>query len=338
MEQKILFGIIVLLSIILIGGCVKETEGPKRENCIMGCLPTFEKEVVWAEPVPRNYTENIYLLYIATGMKSIVNSRPTRIMSLSKYEDKVVWIGNKKDDFWDPDWVMYIKDLSTGKETELTPIPAYAPSNLHSRLRFYKDKIVFIIQQGNRFPMYMYDLNTGIKTQLIASLVPETGYAIISSPCLDIYENKIVFKDHTGTPAIYLLDLDTKTKTKIAEGYVKGRTVGENCPSIYENKVVYGVWSEDLSTIKILLYNIDTKSTIEIAKLKKPLIMGELRGKLNLKIHEDKVRYTRSVYSMALDMPRTSSNCVLVDINTKKKTDITCEGGIKTSPAKVEST
>jgi len=149
----------------------------------------------------------------------------------SIFDNKIVW-----QDYRDGSFNIYLYDLNTKTETQITYDGAESPS-------IYGDKIAY---QSLGY-IFVYDLNTKTETQITS----EPGMNPI------IFENKIVYRRDYENPKIFVYDLNTKTETQIT---YEGRA--EN-PSIYDDKIIWVDDSDGYSNLYLynLINQIKTKIT-----------------------------------------------------------------------------
>lgn len=205
------------------------------------------------------------------------------------YGDKIVW-QDKRNGNWD----IYMYDLSTKKETQITNEP-------HNQIypAIYGDKIVWQDNRNGNADIYMYDLSTGQERQITTHPSSQEYPAIYGDKivyidfringypdifmydlstgqevpiCTDsadqlrpaIYENKIVWQDERNNPDthysdIYMYDLSTKKETQITTYRYYDVT-----PAIYGNKIVWWRYADPGGDSRIMIYDISTGQETEI--------------------------------------------------------------------------
>ena len=112
------------------------------------------------------------------------------------YGDRIVWLDNQDGD-------IYMYDLSTGKETQITNNPSS-----HGNPAIYGDRIVWEDYRNGNYDIYMKDLNTGLETQITNNPADQLFPSI--------YGDRIVWEDlRNGNRDIYMKDLSTGVETQI---------------------------------------------------------------------------------------------------------------------------
>lgn len=347
--------LIVLIAIILLVSFVfiflntpffQSLNVQKNENCLMGCMPTFEKKAIWAmgnwadqdtyeknadgKDIPRG-NDIITVKDLSTGKEQIVNSNPAPVKSLGMYENTVVWVDNRKSHLvgigWTENWTMYSKDIATGVETELMPSTA-------EKIAVYKEIIAF--REGK--DLYFYDQNAKIKALVATNIGPciaMDDYKIIysrilcepdnSKECqakasfeLDEY-NQFALKNDSAN--IYLYDLINKTTKKIDTVKYPSEAF---CPSINQNKIAYRNEND------IYLHDLSEDKTTKITNTD-PLYANQFVGKGYLRLIGDKLKYYQTnTISTGPDIYSDKSKCVQIDLrSSKQENNLTCSGGIR---------
>lgn len=308
--------IIGIISIIIIGlyalTYFQDIYSEGISKCVMRCSITYEKSVAWAESPDIGSLDNIYYINFSTGKKITVVSQVGHVMSISKYEDKVIWVDDRVSGSNYKGWTMYMKDLSTGEEKILL-------SSRADELKFYGDNIVFTTRHmidGDN--LYLYNLKTEDRTLLEGK--PKTF------ECLDLYEDKLIYVEapnsFSNPSGIYLYDLNKNTRIKIDTA----QETQTSCPRIYKDRIVY------IKNNRIYLYNITKGDTSELIELGEPITeYGQVHSSrvVYLRLHEDKVKYLRRVHAwVGPDNSQEFNTCYLIDIPSKGRLDITCNSGI----------
>jgi beta propeller repeat protein len=122
---------------------------------------------------------------------------------------------------YDPDFEIYVYDLST-KKTTFIPTGGCAQN-----LSIYGDKIVWTEHPRGDEGIYLYDLSTKKKTKITS---------FFDGDCAGIYANKLVYEDYNdnGQIAIYMYDLSTEKTTQITTN-----ASIQQAPKIYGNTIVW---------------------------------------------------------------------------------------------------
>ena len=210
--------------------------------------------------------------------------------------DRIVW-----QDWRNEKYNIYMYDLSTEKETQITTNKSYKwdPS-------IYGDRIVWTDSRNEKWGIYMYDLSTKKETQIPTN--NGADYEWPNDPT--IYDDKIVweyvFEEYSQ---IYMYDLSTSEETQISTG---GRAY---YPAIYDNRIV---WEDDRDgnyKYDIYMYDISAKKETQITtsgSAKNPAIYGN-----------------RIVYA---DDRSGNDDIYMYDLSTGKETQITSSPDNQRSP------
>lgn len=195
--------------------------------------------------VSDKYSEDSETITITLIIEEVIIEKTQITTSHSKYPDiygdKIVW-----QDLRNGNWDIYMYDLSTEEEIQITTDPGYQilPA-------IYEDKIVWQdFRNGDPVQylnpdIYMYDLSTEEKVQITSNPELQTRPAI--------YGDRIVWQDsRNGNWDIYMYDLSKEKEIQIS-----GNPGGDEYPSIYKDKIVwqgyggsngYDIFIYDLST------------------------------------------------------------------------------------------
>jgi beta propeller repeat protein len=149
------------------------------------------------------------------------------------YGDKIVWSDTRTNN-----WDIYMYDLSTSQETQITTSGAAQSPAISG------DRIVWYERRSD--DMYMYNLSTSTETQI-------TIRGLASNPA--IYGDRIVWRDFGN---IFMYNLSTSTETRIATSGLS------SIPAIYGDRIV---WQKDTrnGNDDIYMYNLSTATETQIA-------------------------------------------------------------------------
>jgi len=159
------------------------------------------------------------------------------------YDNKIVWQDKRNGN-----WNIYMYDLSTKKETQIT-------TNKFDQINpdIYGNKVVWQDERKGNWDIYMYDLSTKKETQITSSKSMQVDP--------EIYGNKIVWVDNEDGLNIHMYDLSTSKETQITHS---GK-VWEGTP-IYGNKIV---WQDKRNGFgDIYMYDLSTNQETQITTSK----------------------------------------------------------------------
>ncbi|MBI4743555.1 MAG: PD40 domain-containing protein, partial [Actinobacteria bacterium] len=159
--------------------------------------------------------------------------------------DKIVWQDNRNGK-----WNIYMKDLATGQESQVS---ASAATQQYPAIS--GNKIVWSQHKegtyGYTSNIYMKDLSSGQVKELSKSASSQQ-YPAISG-------NKVVWQDDRNrNDDIYFYDITTKTETKITSSLDHQRY-----PAISGNRIVWADWMN--SSIDVYMYDIPTSNKKRIS-------------------------------------------------------------------------
>ncbi len=216
------------------------------------------------------------------------------------YGDKIVWEDRNSD--WN--WNIYMYDISTKKETQITNSESYKRNPA-----IYGDRIVWEDYHNGRenWDIHMYDLTISKETQ-----IPTSNELWESAENPAIYGDKIVwacwFEDFSD---IYMYDLSTSKETHIAGGRARNHAIyGDNI--VWTNFAVYDRGYD----YDIYAYNISTNTQTRITTNESAFYPA---------IYEDRIVW--------VDWRNGVDNIYMYDLSTSKETQITNSESYKQNPA-----
>ncbi|WP_440945131.1 hypothetical protein ACSAZL_13315 [Methanosarcina sp. T3] len=171
------------------------------------------------------------------------------------YGERIVWQDDRNGYYdpyvYDPNWDIYLYDLSGSTETQIT-----TNESNQSRPAIYGDRIVWTDDRNGNYDIYMYNISTSTETQITTSESNQSEPAI--------YGDRIVWTDdRNGNKDIYMFNISTSTETQITTN-----ESNQSGPAIYGNRIV---WTdernrdEDAYTLDIYMYNLSTSTETQIA-------------------------------------------------------------------------
>ncbi len=214
--------------------------------------------------------------------------------------DKVVW-AQKENDYYD----LKLYDLKTNQESKISTAETDSSSQRYPAIS--GNKVVFFDSKGtaadtdkDKWPIYLYDMDTGKETLIAA----ETGG---SRTYLSISGNKIIWLEYWGEESgkIYLYDIDTAAEKVItAEGARPGKPVISGTKIVWQDNRNY---SSD-SFYDIFLYDLDTEKEEKVSP-------NGINAPSAPSIYENKIAY--------LDYRNGHSDIYLYDLDSKEEKRIT---------------
>lgn len=155
----------------------------------------------------------LFLVFVSAiasaGQEILVTSYGEKGFNPAIYDDKIVWTYNAYGD------VVYMRNLSTGKEIQITDQSGSPPS-------IYGDRVVWEYTGS----IYLYNTSSGIKTRLVAADSVNEG----KIEYLSIYGDKVVWEDNRDQNYssenwnIYVYDLSTSRETRVTSTPITTRT------------------------------------------------------------------------------------------------------------------
>ncbi len=213
----------------------------------------YGNKVVWQDD--RNGGSDIYLQDLSTKKQNRVTTSG-KAYNPRINGNRIVWQDKRNgQDNWD----IYMYDISSGKETQITINGSNqtSPDIFGDRIVWYDDRNIVAYSFGHPL-IYMYNVTTSVETPLNYE---ERFYFVESPP--RIYGDRIVWMaEGLGTNYnIYIFDLSTSNMTMI--GYPPSAGA-DSQPAIYGNRIVW-TWGEmGSSNIDIYMYDLSTSTATQI--------------------------------------------------------------------------
>jgi TolB protein len=219
----------------------------------------YGDRVVWMGSLNNGKTDysdsdvkwNIFMYNLSTFKETQVSPSGSSQMFPAIYEDKIVWMDSRnggRGNYWNlsGNWDIYMYNLSTSKETQITKNKAF-----QCRPDIYRDNIVWIDSRNGNQEVFVYNLSTSKEIDI--------SKALWEYDHPSIYGNKIVWMDiYEGNWEVYMYDLLTSTKTKITANSSNSQNAVS--PEIYENKIVWE--NENSGNRDIYIYTVSGNSKV----------------------------------------------------------------------------
>jgi TolB protein len=195
----------------------------------------------------------------STSTKTQITTTNEAAMCPAIYRDKIVWMDNRNgggENYLDPtaNWDIYMYNLSTSKETQIT-----TNKFLQIRPVIYEDRIVWMDNRNGGsddwlFPtgnwdIYTYNLSTSKETQITTSESLQMYPAIFG-------DNIVCIDSSNGKKEIYVYNLTTSKGTSISNVLWQ-----YDHPSIYGNRIV---WIIRNGNWEICMYDLSTSRETQI--------------------------------------------------------------------------
>ncbi|AKB77554.1 cell surface protein [Methanosarcina horonobensis HB-1 = JCM 15518] len=239
----------------------------------------------------------LFLVFVSAiasaGQEILVTSYGEKGFNPAIYDDKIVWTYNAYGD------VVYMRNLSTGKEIQITDQSGSPPS-------IYGDRVVWEYTGS----IYLYNTSSGIKTRLVAADSVNEG----KIEYLSIYGDKVVWEDNRDQNYssenwnIYVYDLSTSRETRVTSTPITTRTFATEEVAIYGDRIVWlGDRIDNGTTLDdIYMYNLST--SVETRVTTSGLASSP-------KIYGDRIVY--------MDWRSGNSSIYLYNISTSVETQVT---------------
>jgi len=211
---------------------------------------------------------DIYMYDLSLWKETSICTNPAAQWYPHIYMNKIVYTDHRNS------WTygdIFLYNLTTGQESQVTTsIPPEGQQLMIGGLDIYGDKIVWSRQAWdlvnrvyiNRGDVFMYDLSTGIETQITFSGSSDTGNGIPS-----IYGDRIVWvnakwdeESQLWTYKLHLYEISSATLTQLPISST-AKPLGR--VDIYENKVVYTDYRNGNSDV--YMYDLSTNTEVPIA-------------------------------------------------------------------------
>ena len=224
----------------------------------------YKDRIVWVDE--RNGSPDIYL-------QNLTSKKQTRITTSGKaYNPKIdgnriVWVDGRNGGSLNEynslvgNWDIYMYDISTGKETQITTNESNQrhPDIFGDRIVWKDDRNMDWEHLPQNMPFYMYNLSTSVETPIYTS-----GYYVWDGP--SIYGDRIVWMEEGPSTnyVIYTYDLSTSTETEIIDSNYDIHSYGyDSQPAIYGSIIVL-VYSAGSSNQDIYMYDLSTSTETRI--------------------------------------------------------------------------
>ncbi|MCH8821291.1 S8 family serine peptidase, partial [Patescibacteria group bacterium] len=254
-----------------------------------------EGKVVWEDTRNGIFTD-IYLFNFSTGKETQITNEPNSFQRDSSISgDKIVW-----EDLRSGNPNIFLHDIF---ENSTRPVIDDAITRVNPSID--GNKIVWQ-ESGD---IYVYDLDTGIKTQITSDQTIQPNDPAISG-------NRIVWMDGRNgnfNNDIYFYDLDNPGTGEIQ---VTTSTQQNVSPDIYGDKIVYE------ENGKIFMYDIPSSSTTRISNPSCQLFIG--CGAIGASIYGNRVVWT--------DWRDPSTDVWLYDISLGEEEPVTTDLDYQSSP------
>ena len=249
---------------------------------------------------------DIYMYDLSTSTETRVTTDESNQVEPAIYEDRIVWADNRngggRDEYGKPDgnWDIYMYDLSTSTETQIT-----SSNSTQWKPSIYGNRIVWEDKRNGNSDVYMYDLSTSTETRIT------TGESNQNDPAIS--GNRIVWSDDRNEGLdIYMYDLSTSTETRITSDSGASKK-----PDIYNDLIVYE--DEDITGLYVInMYSLSTSTETLIAsgRTADPEIQGN-----------------RIVWMDGRNYEDSNTEIYMYDPSTSTETQVTTDNSLQGKPA-----
>ena len=249
---------------------------------------------------------DIYMYDLSTSTETRITTEESNQVEPAIYEDRIVWTDNRngggRNEYGQPDgnWDIYMYDLSTSIETQIT-------SNNSTQWKpvIYGDRIVWQDKRNGNSDVYMYDLSTSTETRITPSDSNQNDPAI--------YGNRIVWSDDRNEDLdIFMYELSTSTETRITSDSGASKK-----PDIYNDLIVYE--DEDNTGLYVInMYSLSTSTETLIAsgRTADPDIQGN-----------------RIVWMDGRNYEDSNTEIYMYDLSTSTETQVTTDNSLQGKPS-----
>lgn len=182
-------------------------------------LGVYNNKIVWQISHENGTLADIYAYDPDTQDATQITKTESDIDKFAIYDDRIVWRDQRNDNGTGLNTDIYLYNLSTSTETQITTNgSAWSP-------KIYGDRIVYKDWRNNN--IYLYNISTSTETLITKS---ESDH-----PVSAIYGNRIVWQDsRNGNYDVYIYDLSSHKEIQITSN----RSDQLN-PAIYSDRIVW---------------------------------------------------------------------------------------------------
>jgi TolB protein len=184
------------------------------------------------------------------GIETQITTNNSNQMYPDIYGERIVWQDDRNGYYdpyvYDPNWDIYMYDLSASTETQIT-----TNESNQSEPAIYEDRIVWTDDRNENsdaytVDVYMYNLSTSTETRI----ADDEGFLEYGP---DIFGDKIVYMSEGAGDLVWVYDLSTAERTFIAYDAWS--------PAIYGDRIV---WAFGMVFPDIYMYDLSSSSEIQI--------------------------------------------------------------------------
>jgi len=252
MKKKI-FLIGLLVSAILLSGCIESTPSEKLNGELLKIAEStseyefsiYGDKIVWADL--RNGNKDIYMYDLSSGKELQITSTEKEETSPTIYGNNIVYVGCLRDENKNgkkvcQKWALFLHNIDTDKSETIFTFDVFGSG---SKPILYENNLVFSESRTNSGKLFLFDIQTKEKKEII-----NNNYTHYFN--FDMHGNKIVWDDRKELNyyGIYVYDIETSETKRIAFDK-KFRAY----PKIHENKVVW-LDRRNLGDADVYLYDL----------------------------------------------------------------------------------